>query len=60
MAMDPTFAKLVAVGIMGGVVKSLLGTPRPPVQNFNYNYNGPEIMAESELSKQIEAEKENS
>lgn len=36
MAMDPTFAKLVAVGIMGGVVKSLLGTPRPVTHVHNH------------------------
>jgi hypothetical protein len=56
--MNTNLAKVIALAIVCGVAKALFQTPRPPgPPTFNYNYNGPENMADSELSKQIEADK---
>lgn len=41
MALDPTFAKVIAIGILGGVAKNLFGPPPAPVTHV-HNHPQPE------------------
>lgn len=36
MALDPTIAKLITVGLVAGVAKSLFGAPRPVTHVHNH------------------------